>query len=125
MFGSNELYTALNVTDITDLLDTDATMASGKALYNKPLVPNANVVRSINFYMNGVHNASADVPEYTYTCSCRSNDYDESREIAEAIANTIDRQKVGDFWFNCNILPTLSPADSTDSYNTPVIVEMS
>ena len=125
MFGSNELYTALNVTDITDLLDTDTTMASGKALYNSPLVPNQDVIDSVNFYMSGVHNASSDVPEYPYTCSCRSNDYNKSRAIAEAIANKIDRQKVGDFWFNCNILPTLSPFDSTDYYNTPVIVEMS
>ena len=125
MFGSDALYTALNDTDITELLDDDSNMSNGKALYSGTLIPNETAVKTINFYMNGVHNASADVPEYTYTCSCRSNDYDESREIAEAVANKIDRQKVGDFWFNCNILPTLSPADSTDNYNTPVIVEMS
>lgn len=125
MLGSDELYTALNQTDITDLLDIDTTMSNGKALYSGTLVPNESVEKSINFYMSGTHNASADVPEFPYMCSCRANKYNDSIEIAEAIANTIDRQKVGNFWFNVNVLATLSPSDSTDSYNTPVMVEMS
>jgi hypothetical protein len=125
MFGSEELYIALNDSSITNLLDDDATMSNGKALYSGLLIPNETAVKTINFYMNGVHNASADVPEYTYVCNCRSNQYSESRSIAQAIEEKIDRQKVGNFWFNCNILPTLAPASSTDNYNTPVVVEMS
>lgn len=125
MFGSDELYTALNQSAITDLLDADTDMINGKALYSGTIVLNNEVVDSINFYMSAPHNASADVPEYTYICSCRSNDEETSRTIANAIATTIDRQKVGDFWFNVNILSTLDPIDSADNYNTPVMVQMS
>lgn len=125
MFGSNELYTALNITAIKSLLDNDTGTSSGKALYSGPIILNDSVNKSINFYMSGTHNASADVPEFTYICSCRALNYSDSRAIANAIANNLDRQKIGIYWFNVDVLPTLSPADSTDYYNTPVMVLMS
>ncbi|MGD8305150.1 MAG: hypothetical protein PVF17_00720 [Ignavibacteria bacterium] len=118
MFGSDILYTALNVTNITDLLDSFGT---GKALFSDNLIPQSFTGdKSINFYMTSPFNCSMEYNDYRYTINCRASTYNESRTIAEAVKDEINRSKYANSFMVVSILGTIPPQDDTDNYNTPV-----
>lgn len=118
MLGDNILYTALNVTDITDLLDS---FGSGKALFSAKLLPTSFTGnKSINYYMSGVFNGALEYGRYLYSINCRSNDFHESKEIAVAVKDEINRNNYTNSFITVSILETIPPMDDTDVYNTPV-----
>lgn len=120
MIGSTELYNALNVSAITSLLDSFLT---GKALFDEVVIPQSFTgSNSINFYMIGPLNGSLSYNEYSYSISCRSNDYYNSRNIANTVYETINRVHYNRYIIYTQILPTIPPFDDTDNYNTPVEV---
>lgn len=53
--------------------------------------------------------------------SCRSNTYAQSRAIAFAMHNVLNRYYGENYFFETTVLPTVSPSDAeVDNYNTPV-----
>jgi hypothetical protein len=120
LFGSDELYSAVNVSAVTTLLDADTTTSSGKALYADSRIPQSFTGnKSINFYMAYTYNPK-EYEEYRYTIHCRAKTYLESIAIAYAVLNEIHRVNYTGYYIYCSVLATISPADDTDNYNTPV-----
>ena len=118
MFGSDELYEALNVTSITDLLEDFLT---GKSLFVGSLVPQAFTGdASINFYMINPRNFGDSFEEYVYSVNCRDSSYTLSRTLAQAAIAAINRLNSSNYYIVCNLLATIPPADDTDNYNTPI-----
>ena len=122
MFGSNELYNALNDSAITDLLDA---FSLSPALFSDSLIPQAFTGdASINFYMSGSYDATLSYDDYTYTVNCRDKSYSGSRTIAYAVISTINRVNYSDYYIVCKLMGTIPPMDDTDNYNSPVEVKI-
>lgn len=118
MLGIGELYTALNVTAITNLLDTYST---GKALFIEPVIPEKFTgSKSINAYMTSPANGALEYELYNYSASCRAKTAGESRTIAQAVHDAINRVNYTDYYIVSSIGVTIPPQDDTDNFNTPV-----
>lgn len=118
MLGSDKVYTALNVTNVTDLLDT---FEGEKALFSDSLIPQTfGGDKSINFYMASPFSGGMEYNLYIYTANCRAKSYSDSRTIAEAVRSEVNRKKYTGCFMVANVLGTISPEDDTDNYNTPV-----
>jgi hypothetical protein len=118
MFGDTEIYTALNVTAITDLID-DYNL--GPALFDDQVIPqDFEGTASINFYMNAMYNGGLEADQITYTVNCRDIDSTKSRIIAKAVFDTLNRVFYANCFMICGVLGTIPPVDDTDNYNTPV-----
>lgn len=118
MFGLDEVYTALNVSNITTLLDS---YGSGKALFAMPLMPESFTgKKSINFYMIAPYSGADAISTYEFSINCRGSNFNDSITIAREVFNTINRKSYTDYFITCSLLQTIPPADSTDVYNTPV-----
>ncbi len=116
-FGSVEMATALNQTDITDLLDTYKTEA---AVFDNVLVPQKFTDdASINFYLSSSE-GETEVEIYNYIINCRHKTMAESRAIASMVIDTINRVSTTDYFITCEIQGSISPQDDTDNFNTPV-----
>lgn len=120
MFGSDQLYDALNISAITDLLDGFLT---GKGLFSDNLIPQSfSGTESINFYMVSPYNGGLNYNDYSYSINCRSNTYSGSRAIAEAVKTGINRVSYSTYYIVLSVLSTIPPQDETDVYNTPIEV---
>ena len=120
MFGSNILYDALNVISITDLLDT---VNSTKGLFDGRLIPEwFTEDKTINFYSISPFDGSLEYQKYIYSVNCRAKTDGESRTIAQAVFNQVNRADFTDYHTNCSVLVTIPPRDDTDVFNTPVSV---
>ena len=120
MFGSEDIYTALNVSSITNLLDTWGT---GKALFAEPLIPESFTgTEVINFYMATPYNGGIEIEKYEYTINCRSATFKKSAELSLAVFTALNRANGTDSFTVCSVLKTIPPVDNTDTYNTPVTV---
>jgi hypothetical protein len=115
-FDSTLLYNALNVTAITSLIDT------GGLFDSRAIAEDFEGFKTINFYLSGPYNGSVEWSEYQYSVNCRAQTDGESRAIAEAVFNQLNRADFVGYHTNCNVLGTLPPIDSTDVFNTPVEV---
>ena len=124
MYGSEDLFTALNVSAVTTGLDNYVVGEDTyKALFGSNVLPSDfSGDKSINFYMSLPYNASTMVPEYGYTINCRAETFNESRTIAQSVVDNINRESYSDYFLICSVLATLPPADDRDNYNTPVEV---
>lgn len=121
MFGSNRLFTALNVSAITTLLDTYLTKA---AIFPSALLPEQFTgTESINYYLTSPYNAAMTYAEYIYIANCRSITDIGSRTIAQAVID-INETAITDGFLYCSLLPTIPPIDKDDTYNTPVEVRI-
>jgi len=120
MFGLTNIYSALNTATITDLLTTYMT---GKALFNSTIIPQDLAIdaTSINFYLVAPTN-NADFSEYSISINCRSGSYNGSLTLAYTVHETLHRHCSvdGGYFLKMSVLPTISPADNTDNYNTPI-----
>ena len=120
--GTAKIYTALNKTSITNLLDSYLT---GKALFAEALMPEAFTgSKSINFYMIASFNGGLEYKEYTYSISCRAATQGEAQTIAEAVFDEINRTSFGDHYMVCRVNPVIPPRDERDNYNVPVEVTL-
>lgn len=112
------LYNALNVTNITSLLDAYLT---GKALFIDNLIPESFTGdKSINCYQLQSYSGALDYPTSYYTASCRAKTRKESLQIAHAVFAEMNRSNNNEVFYICNINPTIQPENDTDNYNTPV-----
>jgi hypothetical protein len=118
MFGSDELYDALNVTGITNLLDTSQ---SQKGLFDGRILPSWFIGdATINFYLiNPFTGYFGPFKEYVYSVDCRAKTDGESRAIAQAVYNEVHRKAYSGYFILCSVLGTLPPSDDTDVFNTP------
>lgn len=121
MFGSENIYEALNVSAITTGLDSYRT--SLKALFSNIVIPkDFTGEKSIKYYMSTPFNAALSAEIYNYIADCRAATYGESRTIANSIINNVNRKSYGDFYITCSIMGTIQPEDDTDNFNTPVLM---
>ena len=117
-----KIYTALNKTSITNLLDS---YLSGKALFAEALMPESFTGnKSINFYMATSFNGGLEYREYTYSVSCRAQTQGEAQTIAEAVFDEINRTSYGDYYIVCRVNPVIPPRDERDNYNVPVEITL-
>lgn len=123
MFGTEEVYTALNVSGVTDLLSAYSFSDGSKpSLHSNRKLPDdvLKTDKSILFYMSDPYNALLDVDQYTFTIACRAPSYTESREIASAVLDNINRVSYTNCYISCQLLPTIPPANEKDNFNTVV-----
>lgn len=119
-FESDKIYDALNVSNITDLLDTEDGVLG---LFDELVIPEEfKSPKTINFYFSGPLNGSLEYDLYTYIINCRAKTSGESREIAEAVFNELNRADYVNYHTNCSVIDTIPPEDETDVFNTPVSV---
>lgn len=117
-FDSDKLYDALNQSPITDLLDT---VSSTVGLFDGRIIPEFfTEFKTINFYLVSPFIGSLEYQEYLYIANCRAKTGGESRTIAQAVFDSLNRADFADYHTNCDVLPTIPPADDTDVFNTPV-----
>jgi len=122
MFGATEIYTALNVTAITNLIDT---YGSGKALFNDSLIPaDFTGKKSINFYLVSPIIGANELEEYEYSVNCRAATFNGSLTMAYTVHTALNRIHGVDSFKLSLVLNTIPPADSTDLYNTPVTIKL-
>ena len=122
MFGKDEIYTALNVTAITNLLDA---YGSGKALFNEMIMPSAYTgKKSINFYLIAPIIGASEVEEYEYSINCRAATMNASLSMAYTVHTALNRVHGVDSFKISSVLATIPPADQTDSFNTPVTIKL-
>ena len=119
-FNSNLMYDALNDTSITSLLDTqDSTLG----LFNSRAIPQFfTEFKTINFYLSSPINGALEWNQYFYSVNCRAKTDGESRAIAQAVFDHLNRADFSGYHTNCNVLGTIPPQDETDSFNTPIEV---
>jgi hypothetical protein len=120
-FGREEMWTALNVSAITSLLDTDS---DGKpALYPNTGLPSQFLEtkknKSINYFM-GAPTTKANIEIYQYNINCRGGSFTESLNIAKAVITQINRRHYGTYYITAVGNSPIPPADKTDNHNTPV-----
>ena len=112
------MFDALNQASITSLLDTDQ---GTLGLFDSRGIPSFfTKFKTINFYLGGPFNGSLENEQYTYVVACRAKTDGESRTIAEAVFDNLNRADFPDYHTNCNVLGTIPPADDNDTYNTPL-----
>jgi len=122
MFGATEIYTALNVVGITNLLDT---YGAGKALFNDSLIPdNFTGKKSINFYLISPIIGASELEEYEYSVNCRAATFDKSLTMAYTVHSALNRVHGIDSFKLSSVLQTIPPQDSTDVYNTPISIKL-
>ena len=120
--GTAKIYSALNKTSITNLLDSYLT---GRALFAEALMPEGFTgSKSINFYMIASFNGGLEYKEYTYSISCRAATQGEAQAIAEAVFGEMNRTSFGDYYMVCRVNPVIPPRDERDNYNVPVEVTL-
>jgi len=122
MYGSADLFTALNVSAITDGLDNYVVGENTyKALFGSNVLPSDFTGnKSINFYMSMPFNAALDYEQYNYSANCRAGTYNESLTIAKSVIDEVNRKSYTNYFITVLLLPTIKPLDDTDNYNTPL-----
>ena len=113
-FNSGLMWTALNVSAITSIIDSGG-LFDGRVIDQK-----FEGLKTINFYLSGPYNGALEWNEYNYSVDCRAGTDAESRAIAEAVFDQLNRADFTDYHTNASVLGTLPPADETDVFNTPV-----
>jgi hypothetical protein len=119
MLLDNDIYTALNVTAVTTMLDKYKT--TNAALFSDRLIPQDFKGRkSINFYQIGTVSGLLEYQEALYVANCRAGTHADSRAIAAKVVDEINRSMKDQRGLYISTLATIPPADDTDVYNTPV-----
>ena len=116
MYGSEEIYDAINVKAVTDLLtDYD----SAHAIFDDMVIPAdvAEEAKTINFYKSATADLCQPVEIYTYTINCRAKLKEEAETILKAVADEINRNNYSGYFITCQALPTVPPQNEQDNYN--------
>ena len=117
-FNSDLLFDALNQTSVTSLLDTQSSVLG---LFDGRSIPEFfTLFKTINFYLISPFNGGLEWNEYKYSVNCRAKSDGESRVIAEAVFDALNRADFTDYHTNCNVLGTIPPQDDTDVFNTTI-----
>lgn len=121
MFGQTEVYNALNVTDITSLLDKRNSTDTKPALIGDLIIPSTwTAKKTINYYLISPVNLCDSIPVYLYAVNCRATTLNQSQVIADKVASTLNRKHIEGGFITAVINKPISPQDSTDTYNVQV-----
>jgi hypothetical protein len=113
------IYTILNVPSITNLLGTYKT--TKKALFSDVAIPqDCTATATINFYYSESYSAAESYNQLVYTINCRAYTMAESQTIAQAVKAAINRVNGPDYYISVEVLPTISPVDDRDNYNSTI-----
>ena len=115
------MYTALNVSTVTDEVGTYGT---DSAIWSAAQIPQDYNGDGINFYLNDPYDARLDIGIYSYTINCRSSSEPQSHAIANAVLTAVNRKSDSGINISCTVQQTLPPADDSDDYNTIVIATL-
>ena len=115
---SNDIYNALNVAGITDLLGD---YESVKALFNSTVIPSdCSALSTINFYQTAPIDNRLEYGLGAYTVNCRAQTQIEAETIAQAVVTAVNRRGSGDAFYYCQTGAVIPPQDETDVFNVPV-----
>lgn len=117
MLGNTEVYNALNVTEITSLLDKRNTTDTKPALIGDLVIPSGwTAKKTINFYLLSPVNFSQEMTDYLYAVNCRGATLNESQKIAYTVAKALNRFSNTEAFFKAVLNKPIPPQDSTDNY---------
>lgn len=117
MLSSSDIYTALNVTGITNLLGS---LGTTKALWGATVIPQTYEGASVNYYRSDLVSGALEYTLERWSINCRAYTQGEAETIADAVMTAINRVHFDGYYFICDVLPVIHPADSTDNYNCVV-----
>lgn len=121
MLGNTEVYNALNVADITSLLDKRSTTDTKPALIGDLIIPSSwTAKKTINFYPLSPVNFSQEMTDFIFAVNCRASSMFESQKIAYTVAKALNRFSNTEAFFKAVMNKPIPPQDSTDTYNTQV-----
>jgi len=116
---STNIFTALNVSAITSLLDEYT--AGVPALFADTVIPeDCTAMKTINFYQVGMIDLALNYIQATYSVNCRAPTQTEAETIAAAVVGSVNRTSYTEFFTNCQLGAPIPPADATDVYNIPI-----
>ena len=122
MLNSSDIYNALNVASVTNLLSAYKT---GKALFADLILPkDCTASSSVNFYFIAAPDSSQLFDEERFSASCRAKTYGQAIEIGRAVITAINRISRSGLSIYCTAGQVIPPADSTDNYNMPVEIRI-
>lgn len=126
MFGADLIYTALNVTAITDLLDSYVmNSVSYKALFHDSIIPSYLTVKnSINYYLISPIIGGTEIEQYEYSINCRAETFNASLTMAYIVHTALNRIHGVNSFKISSVLKTIPPVDETDVYNTPLTINL-
>lgn len=118
-----DLYTAINTSSVTSLLDTYLTAPA--IFVDAYMAPQGFTGDEfINFYLSEPLNFNHGFMEITRTAACHSRTAIGSMTMALAVKDAVNRVAIDDGHMYCEVLATIPPADDTDVYNTPVVIRI-
>ena len=116
MNGQVELSALLHVPGVTTLL------TKPEYIYNDNVLPdNGNAATTINYYLS-FSSGPQDWTDTEYILNCRADSFMKAVELARAVRAAVNRKTSGEFYFAISTLAVISPMDSTDNYNAPVVI---
>jgi len=117
-----------NASLLMDLILTNATILASvdaygadKAIFEDVVLPaDFTGNKSILVYLVRPGDMMLGHDEFRYSASCRAATYGESLSIANTLITQLNRYLKSQKAVKMTMLPTISPANITDNYNTPV-----
>jgi len=116
-----EITAALQASVITDELDDYGVVP---ALFKDTIQPSDFTGSGINYYMTGNYDATIEYDDYDFIVNCRASTFAKSISLANVVITELNRKHYSGYFTTCSALPTISPADTTDNYNTIVQVNL-
>jgi len=123
MTPSEIMATILDKASINALLSN---YDSRKTIYEDVLIPKdvPATYTTINYYVSGTVDEGVDFYQAEWSINCRAESYSKSNILAQTVSNEINRISGDGFSSTVIFFPTISPADDTDNYNTPLQVTL-
>lgn len=119
MLGQTEVYNALNVSEITSLLDKRNSTDTKPALIGDLIIPSTwTAKKTINYYLLSPVDLCDAIHSLVYAVNCRGSTQNESQKIACAVADLLNRKHISNGFITAVINKTIPPQDTSDSYNT-------
>ena len=117
---SGSLYSALNVSAITDLL---ADYNGVPALFAEYIIPpDCTEFPTVNFYQSGIVDGRQNYGSATFTIACRSLERKEAEAVGNMVFDTLNRSGANNYFLSCVKQACIPPADPTDVFNQPIQV---
>ena len=134
MFGTEQLYAALSIPAITDLLDARGEGDTRKALFGDMLIPSSysyggktvkvTASKTLNFYRVAPISTGSEVQRIVFNAVCRAKTQVGAETIAAAVNTNLHRRTYSGYFIRCKVLAIIPPADATDTYNQTVECEL-
>ena len=115
--NSTDIYNALNVSDITDLIDS---FGDHPAIFSAAIVPQEFSGNHINYYTAEPISGGLEYTREVWTINCRADTQHEALSIAASVFLEINRKSYSNYFLVCDVYPVIPPQDTTDQFNCVV-----